>query len=160
MDDEQDETIIVSRTKPVIEEATVVTSSIHSVEEATITNPSAEHFDLTSTGDISYETYEPVVEEAPVAEAEVTIEREVGQVFEAPAVVPTKAMPLPVVTTDTKFNYEPEVVSKSKPNSDAAKLLKKNLSRTKRNSVTVIVAVVFGSLLIGVTLAILWALFT
>lgn len=172
MDQEQDETIVVSRTTPLTSEETVITTSTHNVDEATVTNPTFSNSDLTSTGPQGFgvveesepvgpiPTYEAAVVDAPAEEVETTIEREIGQVFEAPAVVPTKAMPLPVVVPETKFDIQPEVVVKSKPSADASKLLKKSMNRSKRNSLSVIVIVVAGALLIGVTLAILFATLT
>jgi hypothetical protein len=172
MDQEQDETIVVSRTTPLTSEETVITTSTNNVDEATVTNPTFSGSDLTSTGPqgfgVSEEsdpvgpipTYEVLDADVAAEEVETTIEREVGQVFEAPAVVPTKAMPLPVVAKETKYDIQPEAVVKSKPSTDASKLLKKNINRSKRNSMGVILAVVVGALLIGVTLAILFATLT
>ena len=169
MDQEQDETIVVSRTTPLTSEETVITNSTASVDEATVTNPTFSGSELTSTGPQGFgvveesdpvgpiPTYEAYEVETSAKEVETTIEREIGQVFEAPAVVPTKPMPLPVVTDETKFDIQPEAVVKSKPSADASKLLKKNLNRSKRNSIGVILAVVVGALLIGVTSAILFA---
>ena len=174
MDQDQDETIVVSRTTPLVEEATIITSANSAgVEEATITNPTFSNSDHTITGPSSFglvEDSEPVglipelaepVAEVPDLDVEETFEREVGQVYEAPALVPTKAIPLPVVDLENRFDIAPEVVSKSKPTSaDASKLFKKNINRTKRNSLGVILVVIAGALLIGVTLAILWAKFS
>lgn len=172
MDEEQDETIVVSRTTPLTSEETVITTSTQNVDEATVTNPTFSNSDVTSTGPQGSRvveesdpvgpipTFEAVELNTAVQEVETTIEREVGQVFEAPAVVPTKAMPLPVVVPEAKFDIEPEVVVKSKPRADASKLLKKSINRSKRNSLGVILFVVVGALLIGVTLAILFAALT
>lgn len=172
MDQDQDETIIVSRTTPLASEETVITSSNQTVEEATVTNSTFSNSDQTSTGPQGFGISEesdpvgpipayvaPAIDE-PTGEVESTIEREVGQVFEAPAVVATKAIPLPVTTPVPKFDIEPDVVQKSKPTTDASKLLKKNLNRSKRNSLSVILVVVAGALLIGVTLAVLFASLT
>lgn len=169
MEQDQDETIVVSRTKPLASEETVVTTSGQNVDEATVTNPTFDGTNLTSTGPQGFgivEESEPVgpipnfetsAIDEPVEALELTIEREVGAVFEAPAVVPTKAVPLPVQVPTTKFEVIPDEVVKSKPSTDASKLLKKSLNRSKRNSLGVISVVVVGALLIGVTLAILFA---
>lgn len=169
MEQDQDETIVVSRTKPLASEDTVVTTSGQNVDEATVTNPTFEGTHLTSTGPQGFgiveesepvgpiPTYETPRSDEPVQAVEVTIEREVGEVFEAPAVVATKAVPLPVQVPETKFDVQPDEVRKSKPSADASKLLKKSLNRGKRNSLGVISVVVVGALLIGVTLAILLA---
>ena len=172
MEQDQDETIVVSRTTPLVEEETIVTSgNTATIEEATVTNPTFASGDHTSTGPHGFEITEdsdpigpipdlmPPIGEEPAAEAEQTFEREVGQVFEAPLLVPTKAVPLPNVELGNKFEIAPEIVQKSKPSADAAKLFKKNLNRTKRNSLGVIAIVIAGALLIGVTLALLWATF-
>lgn len=171
MEQDQDETVVVSRTTPFVEEATVITSSIKSVEEETVTNPTFTNPDHTSTGP---NTFGLVTESEPAgpipelqsqltnpisADVEATFEREIGEVYEAPSLVPTKAIPLPNVVLGNRFEIAPEVVEKSRPTSDAAKLFKKNVNRTRRNSLGVILVVVAGALLIGVTLALLWAKF-
>lgn len=173
MEQDQDETIVVSRTTPLVEEETIITSGTTAgVEEATVTNPTFSGSEFTSTGPGGFgleEDSDPVgpipelrtaVAETPVIDEEETFEREVGQVFEAPVIVPTKAIPLPVVEAGNPFEIEPEVVQKSKPTTDASKIYKKNLNRAKRNSLGVILAVIAGALLIGVTLALLWASFS
>ena len=172
MDQEQDETIVVSRTTPMVEEETIVTSSNPGVTEETVTNPTFTKNEVTTTGPQGFgvieesepvgliPTYQPEVIDEDTDSDEITIEREVGQVFEAPTVVPTKAIPLPVVDTSKKFEVAPDEVKKSKPSSDASKLFKKNMKRSKRNSLTVILVVVAGALLIGVTLALLLAALT
>ena len=173
MEQDQDETIVVARTTPLVEEETIITSGkTFEVEEATITNPTFTGSEFTATGPRAFGVSEesdpvgPIPElRAPVTEeldpqVEDTFEREVGQVYEAPLLVPTKAIPLPVVETGNKFEIAPEVVQKSKPSADASKILKKNLNRAKRNSLGVILTVVAGAILIGVTLALLWAAFS
>lgn len=169
MDQDQDETIVVSRTKPLASEETVVTTSGQNVDEATVTSPTFEGTHITSTGPQGFgiapesepvgpiPIYETPAADEPVQAVEVTIEREVGAVFEAPAVVATKAVPLPVAVPETRFEVQPAEVVKSKPSADASKLLKKSLNRSKRNSLGVISVVVAGAILIGVTLAILLA---
>ena len=173
MNEDQDETIVVSRTKPMVEEETVVTSSSPKVNEDTVTNPTiSRNRENTSTGPQGFgveedsepagpiPTFEPQRVDESTNEGELTIEREIGEVFVAPTVVATKAIPLPVVDTDPKFVVQPEEVKKSKPSADASKLFKKNLNRTKRNSIGVLIAVIAGALLTGVTLALLYATLT
>lgn len=172
MDQEQDETIVVSRTTPLVEEETIVTSSTAGVNETTVTNPTFPRNEVTTTGPQSFgvieesepvgliPAFEPQTPEESTDEHELTIEREVGQVFEAPAVVATKAIPLPVVETENKFDIAPDEVKKSKPSADASKLFKKNMKRSQRNSLTAILVVIAGALLIGVTLALLFAYLT
>lgn len=172
MEQDQDETIVVSRTTPMVEEETIVTSSGQNVDEATVTNPTGLKSEMTNTGPQSFDVVEDsepfetmtTYVEAPVAEpevqAEITIERETGQVFEAPALIPSPTAPLPLVTPTPNFDIAPAEVNKSKPSTDASKLFQKNLNRSKRNSLGVLIAVVIGALLIGITLAILFVSFT
>lgn len=172
MEQDQDETIIVSRTTPMVEEETIVTSSGQNVDEATVTNPTGLKSELTNTGPQSFEVSEysepfktmTTYVEAPVVEpqehVEITIERETGQVFEAPTSVLTPTAPLPLVTPTPNFDIAPAEVVKSKPSTDASKLFQKNLNRSKRNSLGVLIGVVVGALLIGITLAILFASLT
>jgi hypothetical protein len=168
MEQDQDETIVVSRTTPMVEEETIVTSSGQNLDEATVTNPTGFKAEMTSTGPQSFDVVEDsepfetmtTYAQAPVAEPEVqveiTIERETGLVFEAPSAVLTPTAPLPIVTPTPNFDIAPAEVHKSRPSTDASKLFQKNLNRTKRNSLRVIISVVVGAFLIGITLAILF----
>lgn len=173
MEQDQDETIVVSRTTPMVEEETIVTTSGQGVEEATITNPTGLKTETTSTGPQGFgvveesapsetmTTYVEAPQPEEVEEAvEITIDREIGEVFEAPAVVLTPTAPLPLVTPTPNFDIAPAEVNKSKPTTDASKLFQKNLNRKKRNSLAVVISVVVGALLIGITLAILFASLT
>ncbi len=172
MEQDQDETIIVSRTTPMVEEETIVTSWGQNVDEATVTNPTGLKSELTNTGPQSFEVSEDsepfetmtTYVEAPVVEpeehVEIKIERETGQVFEAPTSVLTPTAPLPLVTPTPNFDIAPAEVVKSKPSTDASKLFQKNLNRSKRNSLGVLIGVVVGALLIGITLAIIFASLT
>ena len=173
MEHDEDETIVVSRTTPMVEEETIVTTSGQGVEEATVTNPTGLKSETTSTGPQSFGVaeesapYETMTtyEEAPEPEVlqdsvEITIDRETGQVFEAPSVVLTPTSPLPLVTPTPNFDIAPAEVNKSKPTTDASKLFQKNLNRKKLGSLGVVISVVVGALLIGITLAILFASLT
>lgn len=155
-------TVLVSRTKNLVEEATVVTSH-GSVDEATVTGDQTAGRTHTDSGFVEAPT--PTFTETTNSAVEVTEEaapvRQVAEAYDAPSSterapqVHTPANPLKMP------EIQPEPIKKSEPDfiDDRAKLFEKNLNRTKRNSLVVVVAVVIGAVLVGVVGALIWVKF-
>lgn len=163
-----DEATVTSSTGQPVEEATVLNAGKPLIEEATVTGDSHNRFDETVTGPCTPAVAREVDEHTPVPTLrtgaipivpEVEPQREVPIAYVAPETIERRSSGLQDELIERVPEITPDVKFVKPPRSGEKDLYKKSMNRNQRNSTAVLVSVIVGALLIGVTAAILWVNF-
>jgi hypothetical protein len=161
-DELDDSTVVVSRTNPSVEEATVVTSSrqFNELDETTTTSGVGVISETSDVAPVPTFQPQPVVIEKPeistVGPVEAVLDptsiEENTRVSQLDDIVEIKSQEI----VEEAYVVAPPVVTRT--GASREKLMAKNKRRRSMNSMTVIIAVTIATLVVGGTLAVLVAI--